>query len=249
MGKNSRLENWLNYRVRVTISDTRYFVGTFFSYDRHMNIVLVDAEEFRKVKDKETGFKEIKRVVGLIMIRGESIVSFTAEQAPVTKRPTPAMMNKGMPTGRGVPINSYIPMQPPFNPNPVTPMGGMPTGMAINTASTKPVASHMNPNFRPPINAPRPPIMPSMGQPPLPNINPMHPRMPPQLPFPPNITPPNIAPPNIVPPNMVPPNIPPPNMVSSNVNPSTMIPPNVNPPSNTKSPSSKSPSTKSPNVE
>ena len=59
MGKNSRLETWLQYRVRVTISDTRYFVGTFLSYDRHMNIVLVDAEEFRKVKSQENSLKVI----------------------------------------------------------------------------------------------------------------------------------------------------------------------------------------------
>jgi len=48
-----------------------------------MNIVLGDAEEFRKIKAKKgTGIseeKEEKRALGLIILRGDSVVSLTIE--------------------------------------------------------------------------------------------------------------------------------------------------------------------------
>ncbi|GAW83068.1 small nuclear ribonucleoprotein-associated protein B [Plasmodium gonderi] len=195
MGKNSRLETWLQYRVRVTISDTRYFVGTFLSYDRHMNIVLVDAEEFRKVKGPENSFKEIKRVMGLILIRGENIVSFTAERAPLSKKSLTNALNKGIATGRGIPLNNYVPLQNNFNANLANPMNNMPTGMVLNSGTSKNLAPGVNPNFRGskmPISTQRPMI--PMNMPlnqPLGNANNSQqrllPQIPSQLPFPPNM--------------------------------------------------------------
>ncbi|PHJ14678.1 lsm domain-containing protein, partial [Cystoisospora suis] len=52
-------------------------VGSLLAFDRHMNVVLADAEEFRKIKIRhklpdgkhQTEEKEIKRSVGLMMIR------------------------------------------------------------------------------------------------------------------------------------------------------------------------------------
>ncbi|SBT72400.1 small nuclear ribonucleoprotein-associated protein B, putative [Plasmodium malariae] len=198
MGKNSRLETWLQYRVRVTISDTRYFVGTFLSYDRHMNLVLVDTEEFRKVKSQENSFKEIKRVVGLILIRGENVVSFTAERAPVNKKSMTNVVNKGIATGRGVPLNNYVPMQGNFNANLTNPISNMPTGMVLNAGTTKNLTPAVNPNFRSPnmpLNNQRQmvPMNMQMNQP-LGNTNNTQqrilPQIPTQLPFPPNMKPP-----------------------------------------------------------
>lgn len=93
--KNTRLETLLNFRVRVTTSNTSTFLGTLLSYDKFMNLVLVECEEFRLLKkskkylDQTKGgdidqskVKEQKRLLGLVILRGENIVSVVAEAAP-----------------------------------------------------------------------------------------------------------------------------------------------------------------------
>jgi small nuclear ribonucleoprotein B and B' len=46
-------------------------VGTFLAFDKHMNVVLADADEYRIVKSKKTGIsKQIKRTLGLLIVRG-----------------------------------------------------------------------------------------------------------------------------------------------------------------------------------
>jgi small nuclear ribonucleoprotein B and B' len=39
-------------------SKDRYLVGTLISFDKHMNLVLVDTEEYRKIKHKRTKNQE-----------------------------------------------------------------------------------------------------------------------------------------------------------------------------------------------
>ena len=43
---------FINWRVKVTVQDGRYLVGSFMAFDKHMNVVLGDTEEFRKVSQK-----------------------------------------------------------------------------------------------------------------------------------------------------------------------------------------------------
>jgi small nuclear ribonucleoprotein B and B' len=81
----------INWRLKVTLNDGRALVGQMLAFDRHMNLVLADCEEFRRVKPKKkagdpagepTAPQEIKRSLGLVILRGETVVSLSVEGPP-----------------------------------------------------------------------------------------------------------------------------------------------------------------------
>jgi len=133
MGKSAKMLQFINYRMRVTISDSRTLIGTFMAFDKHMNIILGDCEEFRKitVKGKVKEEREEKRTLGLVIIRGEQVVSLSVEGPPpiVESRigpiPPPAGPGMARPMGRGVAMAPGMAVAPPgLSGAPIVGIGG-----------------------------------------------------------------------------------------------------------------------------
>ncbi|KAI3388383.1 hypothetical protein SNEBB_003743 [Seison nebaliae] len=123
ISKNNKLMQHLNYRVRITLQDSRRFVGAMKAFDKHMNLILGDCEEFRTIRPKSSGDRrEEKRHLGLTLLRGEHIVCLTIEGPPpkdeggFTKFTETLGVSRG--TGRGV-----APMGEIRAPTLPTPMG------------------------------------------------------------------------------------------------------------------------------
>ena len=197
----------MNHRLKVILLDGRVFIGQMLAFDKHMNLVLADCEEFRTTKKalkKNKKLKlskedapttnagisvkpdgDMKRSVGLVILRGENIVSFSVEGGPPpvldakTRVSAATMLGQGhgRPTTRG-PLPSGLMMPPtatgfppalpagiPFPPPPFAVPGfpGMP-GMV-------PPAGMRPPPFPMP-GMPMPPGMPAgfPGMPPFPGM-------------------------------------------------------------------------------
>jgi small nuclear ribonucleoprotein B and B' len=109
-GKGSKLLRYVEHRLRVTL-DGRSIVGTFLAFDKHLNLVLSEAEEFRTIR-KGSGVLEErveKRSLGLVLIRGENVVSISVEGPP-----PPSGAAKQTPGGPGVARGAGRGMPPPM---------------------------------------------------------------------------------------------------------------------------------------
>jgi small nuclear ribonucleoprotein B and B' len=150
MTQKSKFLQWIDFRVRITIQDGRMMVGTFMAYDKHMNVVLADTDEYRITKSKKTGVqKQIKRTLGLVIIRGENIVSLTAEAPPSQHKKieneatgvgkAQAINRAGtMPTQPGTAKSSIqMPSIPPLQTPLVPPMGPLPTNLQAPNVSVQ----------------------------------------------------------------------------------------------------------------
>eukprot|EP00211_Chloroparvula_japonica_P015945 CAMPEP_0119122192 /NCGR_PEP_ID=MMETSP1310-20130426/2524_1 /TAXON_ID=464262 /ORGANISM="Genus nov. species nov., Strain RCC2339" /LENGTH=194 /DNA_ID=CAMNT_0007111813 /DNA_START=135 /DNA_END=715 /DNA_ORIENTATION=+ len=176
--KGGKMAQLINYQMKVTIQDTRVIIGRFMAFDKHMNIVLGDAIEYRKIiprgKSKRDERDE-KRVLGLVVLRGECIVSISVEGPPLNQNK--AKKSISVPAGPGVAtaVGRGVAMAPGQAPaglsGPVRGVGG-------------PAPAQMAPMGRAAPSGP-PPGFPGMGQPPPPGMGRGFPGLPPGMPPPP----------------------------------------------------------------
>ncbi|PWN93458.1 Sm-like ribonucleo protein [Acaromyces ingoldii] len=195
-GKGSKMMSLINYRLRITLNDGRQMTGQMLAFDQHMNLVMADTEEFRRLKSKSKKRKakadegsdeddavpvpetEQKRTLGLIILRGESVVSLSVEGPPPADKSgsqpgLAAGPGRGAPAGRGmgmappgVPPPTMMGRPVPFG-RPPPPMGappGMPGGPPPGFPARPPPGfgpppgfPQGQPQFRPPPGYPMPP--------------------------------------------------------------------------------------------
>ncbi|CAI6341801.1 unnamed protein product [Periconia digitata] len=126
--RQGKMQNLINYRMKVTLQDGRQMVGQMLAFDKHMNLVLADTEEFRRTRRKGKAAPgaaqtitetEERRAIGLTIIRGAHVISLsvdgpppadpvarlgTASTAPSTVATLTTGPGVARPAGRGIPV-------------------------------------------------------------------------------------------------------------------------------------------------
>ena len=117
VNRQSKMLAFINSRVRVTIVDGRHIVGRFLAFDRHMNLVLADAEEFRRLKKKKSdnnddneslNGEDVRRVLGFVLLRGEEVVSLAIEGPPVRVKKIKPLQAAADGGGGGIPLGAGV---------------------------------------------------------------------------------------------------------------------------------------------
>ncbi|CAG9465362.1 unnamed protein product [Pedinophyceae sp. YPF-701] len=167
--RTTKMMQYINYRMRITIASGRQYLGRLMAYDKHMNLVLGDCEEFRKLPPRKGGEeREERRVLGMVLLRGDEVVSLTVEGPPPTEDAVRKAQVAGAGTGMGKAAGRGMPVVAPGQAapglaGPVRGMGG-------------PHGPTMVP--RPQMSAPPVPY----GGPPAPGMGPPGARPPPGFP-------------------------------------------------------------------
>jgi len=241
-GKGNKMLQLINYRMKITVQDNRVLIGKLMAFDKHMNLILGDCEEFRKIGKGKKEEREDKRPLGLVLLRGECIISMTVEAPPTAEEnrlktaSTAAATSgpgKAVATGRGITAPPVTSGNQSINPSmapagltgPVRGIGG-PSSASMNPT---PIPGSMPPPGMPmrgpPMGMPPPGMMPPggmqmrgppMGMPPPGMMPPggMQMRGPPMGMPPPGMMPPGGPPMGMPPPGMMPPGgMPPPGMM------------------------------------
>ncbi|KAJ4272103.1 Small nuclear ribonucleoprotein-associated protein B [Fusarium torreyae] len=144
--KQGKMAGYINWRMRVTLNDGRAMTGQMLAFDKHMNLVLADTEEFRRVKRKQnkpaapgasgsasqTVESEEKRTLGLTIVRGAHIISLSVESPPPADpsarlgKSAPGGISSALAAGPGVARPAGRGAAPPSLAGPAAGVGGAP---------------------------------------------------------------------------------------------------------------------------
>lgn len=89
---NSRLSNLVGYRLRVLTNDGRVYIGELMAFDKYMNLILSDCVEERIPKNEQLKLKQKKvddnikiekRTLGLVILRGEHVLTTLVQDKPL----------------------------------------------------------------------------------------------------------------------------------------------------------------------
>eukprot|EP00501_MAST-03F_sp_TOSAG23-6_P000528 GSMAST32.ASY1.ANO1.548.1 assembled CDS len=179
MKKSSKMLHYINYRMKITLRDSRELVGTFMAFDKNLNIVLGDCEERRQRRSGNNDDVRVeRRSLGMILLRGDCVVSLNVEGPPPStgrkKRVARVGTGIGVAAGRGKVISSSGAAPPQGLRGPMAamaPQGMMPRGMPHPGMMGAPPPGMMPPRGmmgHPPMGAPPPRPMSYGGPPPNP---------------------------------------------------------------------------------
>ena len=131
----------VNSRVKITLNDSRVIVGQLLAFDKYMNLVVADSEEYRRTKRAKAGEMSnengtVKRTLGFIVLRGESIVSCSLESgAPASGFENKARVPAAQQMAPGMrPVNQTAAAPPPM----MMPAMMMRPGMMMPPGMTRP---------------------------------------------------------------------------------------------------------------
>jgi small nuclear ribonucleoprotein B and B' len=116
--KKTKMSDLINYRVKIITIDNRIFVGQLLAFDKYLNLVLSDTEESRITKksyqqlvNTKSGQPEYeRRSLGLIILRGEQIISLSIESPP----PLDTRARVAVEKGKGItkPLKAFTTKKP-----------------------------------------------------------------------------------------------------------------------------------------